>query len=124
MGAGHRFLQGVERTRLEQRPAPAGGDTPKRRRDLADRLGTAGGFLALTGVGDGGGGIRGDLAELLVHRAEQEDQSDAHPGHDQEAQRAYQQESLAIWRKIGEEEPGEMVKSKGITVLCITVQMV
>src|SRR5580700_9186905 len=36
------------------------------------------------------GGIRlgGDLAELLVHRAEQEDQGDAHRGHDQEAQDA------------------------------------
>ena len=35
-----------------------------------------------------GPGLRGDLAELLVHRAEQEDQDDAYPGHDQEAQDA------------------------------------
>src|ERR1700678_3709701 len=32
--------------------------------------------------------VGSDLAELLVHRAEQENQGDAHPGHDQEAQRA------------------------------------
>src|SRR5579875_588635 len=52
---------------------------------LAGRTGTAGGVLAEGGGGSDGGirRDRGDLAELLVHRAEQENQRRAH-GRDHE----------------------------------------
>jgi len=47
------------------------------------RVDVLAGLLAVGGILLGG-----DLAELLVHRAEQEDQGHAHRGHDQEAQDA------------------------------------